>query len=84
MPRPLTDTARWPRWLRLAVTLLRATALVPAAVLIYWSGRILDNIWTLTDSGALTYLVYAAVPGLPGALLLCFAVGGPGYWRWWP
>ena len=65
--------------MRLSVTLLRAAALAPAS----WE-TLKDEIWTYNDSGTLAYLVFAAVPGPPGALLLCFAVGGPGYWRWWP
>ena len=81
MPRPVTRTARWQHAVLLGLTAVRLAALVPAVALLYWVGEILDNIWGYNDSGALAYLVFAAIPGVAGVLLLWFVAAGPGYWR---
>jgi hypothetical protein len=47
-----------------------------AAVLLWWAYEILDNIWTYNDSGTLTYICFAAIPGVPGLLAAWFAVHG--------
>jgi hypothetical protein len=44
--------------------------------LLWWAYNILDNIWTYNDSGTLAYILFAAIPGLPGALLLYLAIIG--------
>ena len=49
-----------------------------ATALITWAYVILDNIWTYNDSGTVTYVIYAAIPGLPGLLLLYLAFRPPG------
>ena len=67
MPRPL-------------LLMLELLTIVGSAVLgtglLYWSVIILDNIWTYNDSGTARYLVFAAVPGVPGLMLLAFALLG--------
>jgi hypothetical protein len=42
--------------------------------LLKWAYLILNNIWTYNDSGTLAYILFAAIPGLPGALLLYLAI----------
>lgn len=59
--------------MRVAARILAALAAIP---LLAWAVRILSNIWTYNDSGALNYVIFASAPGLPGALLLVFAARG--------
>ncbi len=59
-----------------AVFVARVVAAAVAVVLLLWAYRILDNIWGYNDSGTVTYLVFAAVPGVPGLLAAWFAVRG--------
>jgi len=47
-----------------------------AAPLLLWAYVILDNIWNNNDSGSLTYVIFAAVPGVPGLLAAVLAVRG--------
>jgi hypothetical protein len=54
----------------------RIIAAVVAVVLLSWAYEILDNIWTYNDSGTLTYVAFAAIPGVPGLLAGLFAVRG--------
>jgi uncharacterized membrane protein len=65
-----------PRPWAFAVAVLRGLAAVAGLMLLYWAWVILDNIWTYNDSGTLTYVVIACVPGLLGLALLAFAVRG--------
>jgi hypothetical protein len=44
--------------------------------LLYWAYKILGNIWGENDSGTLAYVIFAAIPGVPGALLLYLAIIG--------
>jgi hypothetical protein len=43
-------------------------------VLLGWAYAILDNIWHYNDSGTMTYVVFAAIPAVPGVLLLYLAI----------
>lgn len=54
----------------------RIVAGLVAAPLLLWAYAILDNIWNYNDSGALSYVVFAAVPGVPGLLAAVLAVRG--------
>jgi hypothetical protein len=54
----------------------RIVAELVAAPLLLWAYVILDNIWNYNDSGALSYVVFAAVPGVPGLLAAVLAVRG--------
>lgn len=57
--------------------LVRLVVAVVALGLIYWAYAILGNIWgDEHDSTTLTYVFFAAIPGLPGALLLYLAIIG--------
>jgi len=47
-----------------------------AAPLLLWAYAILDNIWHYNDSGAITYVAFAAIPGVPGLLAAVLAVRG--------
>jgi hypothetical protein len=47
-----------------------------AATLLLWAYVILNNIWNYNDSGALTYVVFASIPGVPGVLAGVFALRG--------
>jgi hypothetical protein len=51
-------------------------AAIVAAPLLLWAYVILDNIWNYNDSGAVTYVAFAAIPGVPGLLAIIFAVRG--------
>jgi uncharacterized membrane protein len=66
-----------PRAAAVVMAVARGLAAVVGLVLLYWAWVILDNIWTYNDSGTLTYVVIACVPGLLGLALLTFAVRGP-------
>ena len=54
----------------------RIVAGLVAAPLLLWAYVILDNIWNYNDSGSLTYVIFAAVPGVPGLLAAVLAVRG--------
>jgi hypothetical protein len=54
----------------------RAVAAAVAAVLLWWAYAILDNIWNYNDSGTLSYVGFAAIPGIPGLLAGVFALRG--------
>jgi hypothetical protein len=69
------DAGRRPAAVALAVA--RGLAAILGLALLFWAWVILDNIWTYNDSGTLTYVVFALVPGLFGVALLAFAVRGP-------
>jgi len=62
-------------------SLHRAVCAVVGAGLLWWSYNILNNIWNYNDSGTLAYILFAAVPGVPGALLVFLALRG---WRFFP
>lgn len=59
------------RWLDALAA--RTAATVVALPLLIWSVIILSNIWGYNDSGALAYIVFACVPGVPGLVLLLYA-----------
>ncbi len=63
-------------WRAGALVAARAVAAAASVVLLLWAYRILDNIWGYNDSGTLTYVVFAAVPGVPGLFAAWFAVQG--------
>lgn len=58
------------------ITVLRVTAAVLAVQLLYWATVIVSKIWGENDAGATIYTVLACIPGVPGALLMFFAVTG--------
>lgn len=53
---------------------LRVLLVAVGVVLLWWSYVILDNIWNYNDSGTLTYVLYALIPGVPGALCVYWAL----------
>lgn len=63
---------------RTSLLVVRLLALAAAALVLFWAWTILDNIWSYDDAGTLNYIVMAAIPGLPGLVLLAFAVHGRG------
>ena len=64
------------RTVRIARLAARVVAGLLAATLLLWAYVILNNIWNYNDSGALTYVVFAAIPGIPGLLAGVFALRG--------
>jgi len=55
---------------------VRALRVLLAAVgvaLLAWAYVILDNIWNYNDSGTLTYVLYALIPGVPGVMCIYLA-----------
>ena len=54
----------------------RVIAALVAVPLLLWAYGILDNIWNYNDSGALSYIAFAAIPGVPGVLAAAFALRG--------
>jgi len=65
-----------PRPAAVALAVARCLAAIVGLALLYWAYVILDNIWTYNDSGTLTYVVIALVVGIPGLVLLAFALRG--------
>jgi nitrate reductase gamma subunit len=59
-----------------ALAVARGLAAIIGLTLLFWAYVILDNIWTYNDSGTLTYVVIALVVGVPGLVLLAFALRG--------
>ena len=55
---------------------VRVVAALVAAPLLWAAYAILDNIWNYNDSGAVTYITFAAIPGVPGLIAAFFAVRG--------
>ena len=58
------------------VILIRVLLAATGIALLRWAYAILDNIWNYNDSGSLTYVIFAAVPGVPGLLAAVLAVRG--------
>jgi hypothetical protein len=54
--------------------LIRILVAALGIALLCWAYAILDNIWNYNDSGTLAYIVFAAIPGIPGLVLLHGAV----------
>jgi hypothetical protein len=61
---------------RAAPFAVRIIAALIAAPLLLWAYAILDNIWHYNDSGAISYVAFAAIPGVPGLLAAVLAVRG--------
>jgi hypothetical protein len=60
------------------VLAIRVLLTAAGVALLLWAYVILDNIWNYNDSGTLTYILYALVPALLGALCMYLALRG---WR---
>ena len=57
--------------------LIRLMGAMLGITLMVWAYEILDNIWHYNDSGTLTYVVFAAIPGVTGLLLVYLSVRNP-------
>lgn len=73
---PVPDVDKQPARGALVVALLRLAAAALAVTLLGWAYVIVSKIWGENDSGAAIYTVLACIPGIPGALLLFFALTG--------
>ena len=60
------------------VATLRLPAAILALPLLYAAYVIASKIWGENDAGAVNYVVLASLPGVPGTLLMLFALLG---WR---
>jgi hypothetical protein len=67
---PLSSSNERPAPVGGPMPLIRILLAALAIGLLWWAYAILDNIWNYNDSGTLTYITFAAIPGLPGLLLL--------------
>ena len=72
----MTESRDHRRTVRIARLAARMVAGLFSATLLWWAYVILNNIWNYNDSGTLTYVVFAAIPGIPGLLAGVFALRG--------
>ena len=63
--------------LRGLMILIRLLGAMLGITVMVWAYEILDNIWNYNDSGTLTYVVFAAIPGVTGLLLVYLSVRNP-------
>lgn len=57
--------------------LIRLLGAMLGITLIVWAYEIIDNIWQYNDSSTLAYVVFAAIPGVTGLLLVYSSLRRP-------